>query len=63
MADFRPLAPGQVVFTTIRLSEYYALPPRGRLGVTFDAFNPSILRQDLLRLRSNTATFELTPAR
>ena len=62
-ADFTLLVPGQVVFTTIRLSEYYALPPRGRLGVTFDAFNPSIGQQDLLRLRSNTATFDLAPAR
>ena len=62
-ADFDALGPSQVVFTTIRLSQYYALPAKGRVTVQFDAFNPSIGQQSLVRLRSNTATIELPDAR
>jgi len=59
-ADFHTLAPGEIVTSTIQIGQYYALPSRGRVSVTFAAFNPGVLEQRLLPLRSNTATIDLT---
>ena len=59
-ADFHTLAPGEIVTSTVPIGQYYALPARGRVSVTFAAFNPGVLDQALLPLRSNTASVELT---
>jgi hypothetical protein len=53
--EFIILAPRQVVTSKIVLNEYYAIPPRSQIHVTYEAFNPSIEDQPLTQLQSNTA--------
>lgn len=54
--EFILLGAQQVVASKIPLNDYYAIPARSQINVTYEAFNPSIGDQPLIRMQSNTAT-------
>ncbi len=57
--DFLLIQPEQVVVSTVRLDRYYALPEHGQITVVYQAFNPSVGGQPMIKLRSNEANISL----